>query len=246
MKVICEIVERPPLNVEPENIPLDIVYEDDHLLVVDKPSGLVVHPAPGNHSGTLVNAILHHCNLPGLCVGEEERAEEEEEEEVVVAREPYSVDMMYGNMPVPRPGIVHRLDKGTSGLMVVAKDDLAKESMQSQFRARTVERQYVSILCGQLKRKEGSVVTAIGRDRRERTRMAAYPVEGVENKPHLKRAASKYAVMEVFKNGTASLVSWRLQTGRTHQIRVHAKHLGAPLLGDSTYGGKQVSLLPFS
>jgi tRNA pseudouridine synthase 2 len=282
-EVVCKIVERPPLNVEPEDIPLDVVYEDKSLLVINKPAGLVVHPAAGNPSGTLVNAVLHHCNLPGLLStattpnkqkqGEENLNEssssskdDDEEGEVVsgLAGATYSTDMMYGNVPVPRPGIVHRLDKGTSGLIVVAKDDVAKEKLQNQFKERSVERQYLSLLCGHLSpsssssaaaaavpqdhaknsnstvnRTEqwGRVVTAIGRDKRERIRMASYPVEGVENKPHLKRAASNYHVKEVFMNGGASLVAWRLETGRTHQIRVHAKHLGSPLIGDDIYGG---------
>ena len=169
----------------------------------------------------------------------------------------YSTEMMYGNMPVPRPGIVHRLDKGTSGLIVVAKNDLAKEKLQRQFKERSVERQYLSLLCGHLSSAkantnlrssstsgliQGRVVTAIGRDKRERIRMASYPVEGVENKPHLKKAASNYFVKEVFVNGGASLVAWRLETGRTHQIRVHAKHLGSPLIGDDIYGGTPSTL----
>ncbi|WZN58960.1 RNA pseudouridine synthase [Chloropicon roscoffensis] len=234
-EVVCVILERPPLDVEPEDIPLDVVYEDATVLVVDKPAGLVVHPAPGNHGGTLVNAVLHHCNLPALRVAELGDGEDDVEGGS-------RADLMYGNVPVPRPGIVHRLDKGTSGLMVVAKDDLARESLQAQFRERTVEREYLSIVCGELDRGggggEGRVVTAIGRDVRERTRMAAFPAAGAENKPHLKRAASRFAVREVLAGGLASLVSWRLETGRTHQIRVHAKFLGAPLFGDPTYGGK--------
>ncbi|QDZ19874.1 pseudouridine synthase [Chloropicon primus] len=251
-EVVCEILDRPPLDVEPEDIPLDVVYEDDCLLVVDKPAGLVVHPAPGNHGGTLVNAVLHHCNLPGLRVGGLDEGEDGEGEgngEGASSPHPYrKAELMYGSVPVPRPGIVHRLDKGTSGLMVVAKDDLARESLQLQFRERTVERKYLSILCGQIQAAarggedgvgaEGRVVTAIGRDRRERTRMAAFPIQGVEHKPHLKRASSRYSIQEVLAGGAASLVSWRLETGRTHQIRVHAKFLNAPLLGDVTYGGR--------
>mmetsp|Transcript_24758 Transcript_24758/g.53282 ORF Transcript_24758/g.53282 Transcript_24758/m.53282 type:complete len:455 (-) Transcript_24758:15-1379(-) len=253
-EVVCRIVERPPLNVDPEDIPLDVVYEDAHLLVIDKPAGLVTHPAPGNHSGTLVNAVLHHCNLPSLdpaahAAGASLTAAEAGDADEVGDDDGggrflgggYRGDVMYGTMPVPRPGIVHRLDKGTSGLIVVAKDDLARESLQSQFKDRTVEREYLSLLCGHIRAPwgtvEGRVVTAIGRDRRERIRMAAYPLEGLEHKPHLKRAASNYSVMEVFANGGASLVAWRLDTGRTHQIRVHAKHLGNPLVGDVVYGG---------
>lgn len=243
-EVACEILERPPLDVEPEDIPLDVVYEDEDILVVDKPAGLVVHPAPGNHSGTLVNAVLHHCNLPALRVVPEATDEVVNGEDAAAATSPRSEgryresELMYGRIPVPRPGIVHRLDKGTSGLMVVAKGDLARESLQAQFRDRTVERKYLSVLGGgPLSESEGRVVTAIGRDRRERTRMAAYPVTGIENKPHLKMAASTFAVQRRFDEH--SLVSWRLETGRTHQIRVHAKYLGHPLVGDETYGGQR-------
>jgi len=177
---------------KPENIPLDIVYEDDALLVINKPAGLVVHPAAGNWSGTLLNALLHHC--PQLA-------------------------------EVPRAGIVHRLDKETSGLLVVAKTLEAQTSLVRQLQARTVKREYRAIVWGQLW-KNGKVDQPIGRHRHVRTRMAISRT----GKP----AVTHYEVLERF--GTNTYLRCNLETGRTHQIRVHMQFLKAPLLGDPVYG----------
>eukprot|EP00899_Mesostigma_viride_P018817 jgi/Mesvir1/26937/Mv20658-RA.1 len=260
--VECVLQPLVPLDAFPEDIPLHVVYEDDHVLVVNKPPHMVVHPAPGHRSGTLVNAILHHCKLPGgyevrVTDGEEEDSQGEmagpvadgssgetlatastvdgdkEDELAAATREA-------GGPPNVRPGIVHRIDKGTSGLLVVAKTERAHASLSAQFKARAVKRTYFSIVNGVpfvpegAPNQQGRVVAAIGRDPRERKRMAVLP----ENGSLLSRyAASRYSVLETFVGDGAALVQWNLETGRTHQIRVHAQHLGHPLLGDDTYGG---------
>jgi 23S rRNA pseudouridine1911/1915/1917 synthase len=200
-----------PVAAQPEgeDIPLTVVYEDDDLLVVDKPVGLVVHPAAGHESGTLVNALLAHCG-----------------------------DSLSGIGGVKRPGIVHRLDKDTSGLLVVAKNDRAHQRLAAQFadhgRTGPLERAYLAFVWGGL-RQHGSVETGIDRSTHNREKMAVVPLgRGRE-------AITHYALVETFGLHAAqplvSLVECRLETGRTHQIRVHMAHLGHPLLGDSAYGG---------
>lgn len=198
-------------------MPIDIVYEDAHVLVVNKPPHMVVHPAPGNPSGTLVNAVLHHCALPSTASKYKLEDEEDDEEEEEIAR----------------PGIVHRIDKGTSGLLVIAKDELSHSKLSEQFKNHTIERVYVSLTCGVPNPSVGRVEVPITRDPVNRIRMAAVP--GLRNSKHVRHAASKYRVMEVL--GGVGLVQWRLETGRTHQIRAHARHLGVPLVGDELYGG---------
>ncbi len=188
------------LEVKPENIPLRIIYEDDDLIVVNKPSGMVVHPAAGNFSGTLVNALLFHCkNLSGI-----------------------------GG--VLRPGIVHRLDKNTSGLLVVAKNDRAHLSLSKQIKERTIKRRYVALVHGRMERDEGIIEARMGRHPVHRKKMAV--IEKSELKS--KEAITHYKVSERFKNYT--LVEVELKTGRTHQIRVHMSSIGHPVVGDSTYG----------
>lgn len=182
---------------EAENIPLDIVFEDDHIMVINKPAGLVVHPAAGNWQGTLLNGLLHH--VPAL-------------------------------KAVPRAGIVHRLDKDTSGLLVVAKTIEAQTNLVRQMQARTVKREYRAIVWGQLWRN-GSVNEPIGRDPRARTRMAVNRVNG-------KEAITHYEMLERFAVHT--YVRCRLETGRTHQIRVHMQHKKAPLVGDPVYGYRNI------
>jgi 23S rRNA pseudouridine1911/1915/1917 synthase len=177
----------------PEDIPLDIVFEDEHILVINKPAGMVVHPAAGNWQGTLLNALLHHV--------------------------PQVKDL-------PRAGIVHRLDKETSGLLVVAKTIAAQTSLVRQLQARTVKREYRAIVWGEVW-QNGKVETQIGRDPRSRTRMAVTRVGG-------KPAITHYEVLERFAVHT--YLRCRLETGRTHQIRVHMQHIGAPLVGDPVYG----------
>lgn len=196
-----------PLDIEPAAIPLDIVHEDDVLAVVNKPAGLVVHPAPGHWEGTLVHALLHH--LTGLSgVGGRER-----------------------------PGIVHRLDKDTSGLLVVAKTDLAHTRLSAQLKTREMGRRYQAITGGVPKPGAGKVVLAIGRDRRDRKRISRHT-----DKP--REAVTHYRTLQTFSGpfGRAAHVELKLETGRTHQIRVHLTHLGCPVLGDPLYGGKRTKL----
>ncbi len=187
-----------PAAPAPEDIPLAIVHEDDRLLVVDKPAGLVVHPGAGRDSGTLVNALLHH------------------------------VRDLSGVGGVARPGIVHRLDRGTSGLLVVAKDDAAHRELARQFASREVEKEYLALVLGVPARRQGEIAAAIGRDPVHRRRMSVRSPRGRE-------ARSSYAVVEVFPG--AALLRVRILTGRTHQIRVHLASLGHPVAGDATYGG---------
>jgi 23S rRNA pseudouridine1911/1915/1917 synthase len=194
----------PPQEAIPESIPLDIVYEDTRLLVVNKPAGMVTHPAHGNYTGTLVNALLHHCRgLSGI------------------------------NGPA-RPGIVHRLDKDTSGLLVVAKDDAAHAHLARQFARRTTTREYWAVVWGKLKGQRGVVEASLGRSKSDRKKMAV--VE--QGKP----AATEYRVEESFSYLT--LLRLHLRTGRTHQIRVHLAHIHHPVFGDPTYHGRRIHYGP--
>lgn len=190
-----------PLEVTPEEIPIDIVYEDEHLLVVNKAAGMVVHPAPGNERGTMVNALLAHCaDLSGI-----------------------------GG--VLRPGIVHRLDSGTSGLLVVAKNDEAHIALGRQLMERTVRRIYYAIVWGAMPQREAVLSYPIGRSPRDRKRMAVVRRGGRE-------AVTTYYVLDTF--GRFQYIRLKLGTGRTHQIRVHLAHTGHPILGDPVYGGRKV------
>lgn len=193
--------EAQPDQALPEAIPLEILYEDEALLVLNKPPGLVVHPAAGHETRTLVNALLHHCR------GE-----------------------LSGIGGVARPGIVHRLDKDTSGCMVVAKSDATHLALSAQFAVRKVEKIYNAIVCGEMERERGEIRAAIARHPSHRKCMAVDEEFGRE-------AHTSYRVLERLRGTT--LVEARLHTGRTHQIRVHFKFLGYPLLGDSTYGQRQ-------
>ena len=202
-------VERPEARAaeaQPEDIPLDILFEDDALLVLNKPAGLVVHPAAGNEEHTLVNALLHHC-----------------------------AGKLSGIGGVARPGIVHRLDKETSGCLVVAKNDAAHIALSNQFAGRTVEKIYLAIVCGVIPRDTGNIRAAIARHPTHRKRMAVSD-ENVGRAAH-----TGYRVIERLREAT--LVEARLHTGRTHQIRVHFQHFGFPVAGDSTYGPRQTKRL---
>lgn len=187
-----------PLDVTPENIPLDIAYEDNDLLVVNKPKGMVVHPAPGNYDGTLVNALLYHCP-----------------------------DSLSGINGVLRPGIIHRIDKDTSGLLIVAKNDFAHRALASQIAEHSFKREYRAIVTGHLKEDSGTIVAPIGRNPNDRKKMA------VTDK-NSKNAVTHYETIEKYVG--YSYLKLRLETGRTHQIRVHMAYLGHPLAGDTVYG----------
>jgi len=197
-----------------EAIPLDVVYEDAELIVVDKPPGMVVHPAPGNASGTLVNALIHHCG-----------------------------DSLTGIGGVRRPGIVHRLDKETSGVMVAAKTERAHASLAAQFadhgRTGALERTYLALVWGRFERASGTIVTHLGRSSGNRLKRAVV----AETAADARHAVTRYRVLKTFGAGAAeiSLVECRLETGRTHQIRVHMAHVGHPLVGDPDYGGHFLS-----
>ena len=193
------VPEPAPAHNEPQDIPLAIVFEDEHLLVVDKPAGLVVHPAAGNFDGTLVNALLHHC-----------------------------AGRLSGIGGVARPGIVHRIDKDTSGLLVVAKTDVAHEGLAKQFAAHSIDRRYLAIVDGVPKTGGGIVDAPLARSATNRKKIAI--VEGSRGK----RAVTHWRRLEVVKD--AALVECRLETGRTHQVRVHMASIGHPLLGDPVYG----------
>jgi 23S rRNA pseudouridine1911/1915/1917 synthase len=193
------VPEPEPAHNEPQDIPLSIVFEDEHLLVVDKPAGLVVHPAAGNFDGTLVNALLHHCG-----------------------------GSLSGIGGVARPGIVHRIDKDTSGLLVVAKTDVAHEGLARQFAAHSIERRYLAIVSGVPKASEGMVDAPLARSATNRKKIAV--VEGSRGK----RAVTHWKRLELLRD--AALVECRLETGRTHQVRVHMASIGHPLVGDPVYG----------
>lgn len=198
---ICiEIPEPEKLEVLPEEIPLDIVYEDEDLIVVNKPAGMVVHPANGNHSGTLVNALMFHCG-----------------------------DHLSSINGVIRPGIVHRIDKDTSGLLMVAKTDRAHVSLSKQLAEHSITRRYIAIVYNNFKEDEGTIDAPIGRDPKNRLRNAV-----VHHSSSAKSAVTHYKVLERF--GRYTMIEARLETGRTHQIRVHMSYIGHPLLGDELYG----------
>jgi len=196
--ITLEIPAAEPLKLQPEDVPLDILYEDDSLLILNKPAGLVVHPAPGHPDGTLVNAILAHCpNLPGI-----------------------------GG--VQRPGIVHRLDKDTTGAIAIAKTELAHQHLQMQLKAKTARREYLGVVYGAPKTESGRIDLPIGRHQVDRKKMAVIPPEKGG-----RSAVTHWQVKE--RLGNYTLMHFQLETGRTHQIRVHSAQIGHPIVGDPVY-----------
>ncbi|MGG7176142.1 RluA family pseudouridine synthase [Clostridium paraputrificum] len=187
------------LKVESENIPLDIVYEDSDIIVINKPQGMVVHPAPGNYTGTLVNALLYHCTDLSSING------------------------------IVRPGIVHRIDKDTTGILVVAKNDESHNFLSDQLRDHSMKREYYALVEGRIKEDKGTIDKPLGRNKKDRLKIGVVP-DG-------RRAVTHYEVLERYKETT--LVKCRLETGRTHQIRVHMASIGHPLIGDPLYGFKK-------
>lgn len=196
--IVVNVPEPEELDIAAENIPIDIVYEDDYLLVVNKPKGMVVHPAAGNYSGTLVNALMYHCG-----------------------------ERLSSINGVIRPGIVHRIDKNTSGLLIVAKNDQAHSGLAEQIKAHTFTREYQAIVCGRFKEPTGTIDAPIGRHPVDRKKMC------VTDK-NSKEARTEYTVIDEFEG--YSHVKLKLFTGRTHQIRVHMAYIGHPVFGDDVYG----------
>lgn len=201
-EVRVSLPEPEETTVLPQNIPLDIVYEDDDLLVVNKPKGMVVHPAPGNPDGTLVNALLAHCG-----------------------------NSLSGINGVIRPGIVHRIDKDTSGLLMVAKNDVAHQGLAAQIQEHSFTREYEAVVCGNLREDRGMVNAPIGRHPVDRKKMAV-------TEKHSRPAVTHFQVLARY--GSFTHVRLQLETGRTHQIRVHMAYLGHPVAGDPVYGPKKV------
>ena len=195
---------RPLETLQPERIPLDILHEDRHLIVLNKPPGMLVHPANGVNVGTLVNALLAHCRTDLSGIG-----------------------------GVERPGIVHRLDKDTSGVLVVAKTDVVHRGLSVQFEKHSIARQYVAIVCGASAKATGTIDARVARSRRDRRRMTTVETGG-------RHAVTHYEVLEVYPK--FALVQLTLETGRLHQIRVHLQHIGHPVVGDAIYGGEQRAL----
>ena len=202
-EVAFQIPEAVEPSVEAENIPLSVLYEDEDVLVVDKPKGMVVHPAPGHYSGTLVNAVLYHCK-----------------------------GHLSGINGVLRPGIVHRIDRDTTGSLIVCKNDLSHREIAGQLGAHSLNRSYRAIVHGMVKEEEGTVCAPIGRDEKDRKRMAV-------NEKNGKEAVTHYRVLQRFRDFT--YIECRLETGRTHQIRVHMTSIGHPLLGDEIYGPRKTA-----
>lgn len=193
--ITVEFIEAIPLEVKAEQIPLEIVYEDSDIIVINKPCDMVVHPSHGHHSGTLVNALLSHC------------------------------DDLSGINGIKRPGIVHRIDKDTSGLLVIAKNDAAHEFLAAQLKSKTMHREYIALVKGTIKEDDGKIIAPIGRDKKDRLKMAV-DVNGREAVTyfHVEKRFAKY-----------TLITCLLETGRTHQIRVHLAHIGYPIEGDPLY-----------
>ena len=206
-RITLDLPERKVREVLPEPIPLYVIFEDPHIIVLNKSAGLVVHPAPGNYTGTLVNALLYHF---GSLPSQGSRTEADERE---------------------RAGIVHRLDKDTSGVMVIARTHEALRSLSAQFKSRVVKKRYLALVLGVIKKGSGTIEAGLGRHVKQRKKISVHT-------HHAREAVTAYIVKERFKNVT--LVEVEIKTGRTHQIRVHMAHIGHPVLGDRVYGGTKV------
>lgn len=218
--VITVVFAHPPREIEliPQNIPIDIVYEDNDLIIVNKQPGMVVHPGYGNYKGTLVNALVYHFQqLPVSKSGAALETNKKSTEQAVL-----------------RPGLVHRLDKNTSGIMVVAKSEIAMTKLAQDFFDRNLDRKYIALVWGDFKEDSGTVVGNIGRHLKDRKLMDVFP-EGSEYGKH---AVTHYKVLERF--GYVTLIECKLETGRTHQIRAHMQHIGHSLFNDDTYGGNRI------
>lgn len=215
--IFCKVIKYPPIELVPEDIPIEIIYEDDHLLVVNKPFGMCTHPGVGNRTGTLVNAVLWH-------LGHREKIDVELEDEEESEEITYLSDKV-------RPGIVHRIDKDTSGLLVISKTDEAMQKLQAQFVDRSISREYHCIVWGKVKESEGMIEGDIGRSLRDRKKFAVLKKGG-------KPAITDYWTIDNYP--IATYLKVKLRTGRTHQIRVHFSHNGHPLVGDQTYGGNEL------
>ena len=200
-EVLFDISEAVEPNIEAENIPINILYEDEDVLIVDKPKEMVVHPAPGHYNGTLVNAVMYHCK-----------------------------DNLSGINGVMRPGIVHRIDRNTTGSLIICKNDHSHNAIAAQLKEHTITRKYRAIVHGVIVQDTGTVKSSIGRDPKDRKKMAVVDVNG-------KPAVTHYTVLQRFKEYT--YIECRLETGRTHQIRVHMASIGHPLLGDEVYGQRK-------
>ena len=206
--ISIEIPEMITPDIEPENIPLDILYEDEDLLIVNKPKGMVVHPAAGHYSGTLVNALMYHCR-----------------------------DSLSGINGVMRPGIVHRIDRDTSGSLIICKNDATHNSIAAQLKEHSAKRIYKGICCGHLKEAKGVIDAPIGRDKNDRKKMSVYPAgsANLAGGAAAKNAVTHYELIQPLEKNY-DYVSFQLETGRTHQIRVHMASINRPLLGDLVYG----------
>ena len=230
-EISITLMKPPPIVLIPQDIPLDIVYEDSDMIVVNKPAGMVTHPGYGNRDGTLVNAILHHVDYDYRDEGIDENDSEDVGEDGWDGEDGEDDGTGGSDPSAVRPGIVHRLDKETSGLMVAAKNVEALSFLAKQFADRTAKREYWAIAWGLFKEDEGEIEGNIARDPRDRKRFSVAQRGG-------KYAMTRYRVVERFE--FATLLALQLATGRTHQIRVHCAHIGHPIFGDPTYGGRVV------
>jgi 23S rRNA pseudouridine1911/1915/1917 synthase len=230
--IVCRIIKPPPMELIPQNIPLSVTYEDDYLMVVNKPAGMVVHPGFGNRYGTLVNAILYHFgNREAIKIDfdDDEVDVEGSDETLETNDDDEELKILYSDQI--RPGIVHRIDKDTSGLLLIAKDPFTHSQLAKQFAAHTIEREYLALVWGKFKEDSGAIIGNIGRSSHNRKMFTIVKKDG-------KYAKTDFFVKEQFE--FTSLVQYKLHTGRTHQIRVHSTSQHHPIVGDNLYGGNKI------